>query len=91
MKTNLENVFVLPDYTIRMVLEKLDKGGRGIVLAVDKDQRLIGTVTDGDIRRALLNGVTLNNSIKDIIHYNSVYAKIGTTREDIKDIFIKKQ
>lgn len=90
MKTNLENVFVLPDYTIRMVLEKLDKGGRGIVLAVDKDKRLIGTVTDGDIRRALLNGVTLNNSIKDIIHYNSVYVKTGTTREDIKDIFIKK-
>ena len=55
----------------------------GIVIVTDKKNKLIGVVTDGDIRRALLKGATLNDSIKNIMVSNPVHIK---TSENIKDV-----
>ena len=41
----------------------------GIALIVDESQRLIATITDGDIRRAILNGVDLESDITTIFQY----------------------
>jgi CBS domain-containing protein len=38
----------------------IDLGSAQIALVVDSENRLLGTLTDGDIRRGLLNGETLN-------------------------------
>jgi dTDP-glucose pyrophosphorylase len=46
--------------TIRDAMVALERGARRIALAVDADRRLTGVVTDGDIRRALLAGQTLD-------------------------------
>jgi predicted transcriptional regulator len=45
--------------TISQVVESLNKSGFQIVIIQDKDKRFIGTITDGDIRRAILNGFTI--------------------------------
>lgn len=90
MATNLDNILIYSDCTIREVLEKLNIGAKGIVLVVDENKKLIGTITDGDIRRALLKGTTIDDKINGIVHKNPVYVIEGTDKEKIKNIFIRR-
>lgn len=50
-------------------------GGVMTLIVTDNDNRMLGTVTDGDIRRGLLNGVTPNNNISQVMHadYTALY------------------
>ncbi len=90
MNPSLYNILISIDCTIREVLEKLNIGAKGIVLVVDGNKKLIGTITDGDVRRALLKGYSIDDKIEDIVHKDPVFVLKGTDREKIKDIFIKK-
>tara|TARA_Y200000002_G_scaffold379817_1_gene389921 strand:- start:22 stop:1062 length:1041 start_codon:yes stop_codon:yes gene_type:complete len=55
-------------------IEILHKGGMRISLVVDKKGLLIGTITDGDIRRALINKVDLDSPVKNIMNSNPITA-----------------
>lgn len=90
MKANLKNILIKSNCIVREVLEKLNIGARGIVLVVDDEGKLIGTITDGDVRRAILKGISLEHSIDDIVHYNPICVKSSATKDDIKDMFIRK-
>lgn len=90
MKANIKDILIHTNCTIKEVLEKLNLGAKGIVLVVDDKQRLIGTITDGDVRRAILKGVSIDDEVNGIVHINPVYVEEGTDRDKIKDIFIKK-
>ncbi len=46
----------------------LDRGALQILMMVDADHRLLGTITDGDIRRALLRGNPLTTPARDVMH-----------------------
>ncbi|BAO43680.1 nucleotidyltransferase family protein [Thiolapillus brandeum] len=63
-----KNTLLGQDASLREAIENLDHSGLQIVLVVDAQGLLQGTVTDGDIRRGLLRGLTLENSINEIIH-----------------------
>lgn len=58
------SAFVIADAaTVREAIAAIDRGERGIALVVDADGRLQHTVTDGDVRRAMLAGVELDESV----------------------------
>ena len=57
----LQACIVASDGTIRDAMQALDSGADQIALAVDDAGRLVGVVTDGDLRRALLSGATLDD------------------------------
>ncbi|QAT40528.1 nucleotidyltransferase family protein [Clostridium sp. JN-9] len=90
MKNNINKLFVYEKYSIRQALQCIDTGARGIALLVNKDKTLVGTITDGDIRRAILKGTSLEDSVEKVAHFNPVSVNQSMTREEIKDIFIKK-
>jgi len=56
--------------TIHDAVELLTANSLRIVLVVDEHKRLQGTVTDGDIRRALISGYDLSSEITSIMHVN---------------------
>jgi perosamine synthetase len=56
------------DSTLREVLSVLDKNGLGVVFVVDRDRIMRGLLTDGDVRRALLKGASITDSID--LHMN---------------------
>ena len=60
---DVRSVTVGPSVSITEAIAVLDRTGTGIVLVVDKQRRLIGTVTDGDVRRAILQGVSLDGNV----------------------------
>jgi dTDP-glucose pyrophosphorylase len=49
-------------------MRAIDRGLLGILLVVDTNERLLGTVTDGDIRRAILKGASLDDAIASIMN-----------------------
>ena len=51
-----KNIFIAETDSIKNVLKKLDKTAEKILLVTDKKNRLIGSISDGDIRRYLLKG-----------------------------------
>jgi dTDP-glucose pyrophosphorylase/CBS domain-containing protein len=55
----LEKTIIPPDMEIAATLPHLDAAGTGILLVCDAQRHLLGVLTDGDIRRAILNGVNL--------------------------------
>jgi dTDP-glucose pyrophosphorylase len=66
-------------YDFLFLLRKLDEEGNGFLIIVDTNFILLGMITDGDIRRAILNKKT---EIWDIINKNPVTIDITVKRED---------
>ncbi|MDD3324210.1 MAG: nucleotidyltransferase family protein [Sulfurospirillaceae bacterium] len=80
---NIGNIKLKPSSTIREALDVIDKGAMQIAIVVDEEDRLVGTLTDGDIRRGLLRGLSLDSAIEPIIFKNPTVAKISDTKEEI--------
>jgi dTDP-glucose pyrophosphorylase len=77
MRVYLENI-IPGTFTIMEALAKLNDlpSKDSLTLFVSaEDNRLIGTLTDGDIRRGLLSGVTLNNSVETVMNRNPKFIK----------------
>lgn len=51
---------IAPDASLRSAIEQMDGAALKILLVVDQNRHLLGTLTDGDVRRALLRGETLD-------------------------------
>lgn len=64
---DVTKLLVQPESTIRQVIGCIDRGGQGIALVVDQEKHLLGTITDGDIRRAMLSGVDLELPVAVIL------------------------
>ena len=63
---------LLLNATIKDAVETLEKGELKIVLVLDQDNVLKGTVYDGDIRRALLRGLGLTSEISKVMSINFI-------------------
>ena len=74
------NLVIGPQATLREALEAITKNVRQAVLVTEADGRLVGLVTDGDIRRALLRGIPLDGSVADIMNSTPVTALPGLGR-----------
>lgn len=63
-----ETLLIAPDVSLKEALKKLDISALGVLLVADSKQKLLGTITDGDIRRAMLAGYELSEPIRG--HFN---------------------
>jgi dTDP-glucose pyrophosphorylase len=72
--------------TLRDGLAAVDRGAAGIALAVDDDGRLVGVATDGDLRRALLRGSSLEDPLEPVLNTTFVALGPGQTRADALDL-----
>lgn len=74
---------VSPEATIREVIAKLDERGGRTVLVV-REERLLGTVTDGDVRRAILAGTALEASISGAMNPRPKTARPSQSRAQVR-------
>lgn len=61
-------LLVAPDTRLRTVIEVIDRSGLQIALVAGDGRRLLGTITDGDVRRGLLRGITLEESAHAVMN-----------------------
>jgi dTDP-glucose pyrophosphorylase len=82
---NWEQTLIGPDTTLREALAAIDKAGCQIVLVVDAQRRLLGTLSDGDARRSLLRGIGLGDSVVEAMHRNPRVARVDESRSTMFD------
>ena len=84
MKNKLLNDIKLKSLSsIKEAMQAIDKGAMKIAVVVNDDNTLFGVVTDGDIRRGLLRGMSLEDSIESIVKLNPVVCYVNSTKEEI--------
>ena len=69
---NWRNTLISLDSKITDAIATLDMTGLKLVIVVDSGGRLLGTISDGDIRRGLLKGLEIDSPISSIIHRDTL-------------------
>lgn len=78
-----ESVLISPDAPLRDVIARIDAAATQMALVVDADRRLLGTLSDGDIRRGLLAGMKLSDPVERCMFRTPTTALQGESREAI--------
>lgn len=86
---NWKKVVVSPRTTIRDTVRIIDIGTLQIALVTDDEHRLIGTVTDGDIRRGILGGFVLEDPISSIM--NATPVQVDETEDKDKILLLMRK
>src|SRR3990167_3251373 len=69
-----KNIFIYETESVKDALKKLDKIEQDkLLLVTGNGDRLLGTITDGDIRRYILRGKNLESDIKEVYNKNPIY------------------
>jgi dTDP-glucose pyrophosphorylase/CBS domain-containing protein len=92
--SQIADLCVAPTALMRDVIACIDRNSVGIALVVDQQTRLIGTVTDGDVRRALLAGQQLDaTTARELLDGKSpaapptpLTAPVGTSRAELLEL-----
>lgn len=72
MIKDTDSLIIRKGISIKETMESLNTSAKGIVLVTDSRKKLLGVVTDGDIRRALLAGKSLNTPVSSIMNHHPV-------------------
>src|SRR5688500_18044028 len=78
---NWHEALVSPTTTIHDAMRMLT--ALQIALVVDDSTQLLGTVTDGDVRRGILRGVALDAPVQDVMNPRPTTSKLGDGREQL--------
>ena len=73
---NFTNFVIDPENTVFNALKLIDNNKKGFLIVVEED-KVVGALTDGDIRRAMLAGKTINSSVADCYTRNIKFVKIN--------------
>jgi dTDP-glucose pyrophosphorylase len=86
-----ENLLINNNSTIKEALKIIDSGAMRIALVVDSENKLLGTLSDGDIRRGLLKNLSLDDTIENLYSKNPTIASTNDSNERIIQKAISKQ
>ncbi|OGL46807.1 MAG: hypothetical protein A2W05_05400 [Candidatus Schekmanbacteria bacterium RBG_16_38_10] len=92
-KTKLRSLLISPDTTLKMAMQKLNETAEKILFVTDDNRRLLGTITDGDIRRGIISSVEFNDYVEKIMRksFSSVLFNQVDKEEAIKYLMAEKK
>ena len=79
----MKDLFLSPTDGLRLAMEVIGGGRLGMALVVDSDGRLLGTLTDGDVRRHLLGGGGQNDPVEKFYCRKPLTATAGYDRAEL--------
>jgi len=85
----IDNLFVSENSKIKDIMKTIDSGGLGIALIVTKNKKLLGIVTDSDIRRAVMNGVNIDSAIEKIMNKTPIVVEESFTKLSISNLLLE--
>lgn len=83
---NWKETLIGPNTTILQAMKKIDETSMQFAAVVDDSMRLMGTVTDGDIRRGILRGVSLDSFISEVMNTSPLTEREGKQATYYKNI-----
>jgi len=84
MSANVEPFLIPQTHTIRQAMERLEKTEEKIVFVIDAESRLIGSLTDGDIRRWILSDGDLKAQVFRVCSRNPYVVEEGFGHEKVR-------
>ena len=88
---NINKLKLTVNSTIKEALEIIDYGSVKFAIVVNEDDVLIGTLTDGDVRRAILDGKSLEHNIDNVYFREPTVVTINNSKEEIINICLSKK
>jgi dTDP-glucose pyrophosphorylase len=86
------DLFIRPMCEIKEALLSLNRTAMKVLFVVDAEGRLLGSLTDGDIRRALLRDASLDSPIKDVFNTKPFTLSEGEYSDaEVKDLFFRRK
>ncbi|APG29032.1 hypothetical protein A7E78_05555 [Syntrophotalea acetylenivorans] len=83
MNIAIEDLCMPEQASLREAISVLQNGAKQIALVVDKERRLLGTITDGDLRRAMLGGVTMEASAASVMQRSFIAGREKMEKADV--------
>jgi len=87
----LDKFIISSTCTIKEAFKTIDAGALKIAIIVNNEKKVIGTIGDGDIRRGILNGKTLDDTIEELYFKDPILAKQTDTKSQIIQKAIAKK
>jgi dTDP-glucose pyrophosphorylase len=85
----MKNILISAEISIKKAMKKLNETAEKCLLVVDENNHLLGTLTDGDIRRAILNGNQFSSPIQNFYNDKPVTLSVPTqNKSSIKKTFL---
>lgn len=86
-----EAALVSPGTSLENAIEVLDRAALRIVLVADEQRRLLGTLTDGDIRRALIRHLSMTSAVDEVMNPNPRVAGPDWSRDRLLQLMEQQQ
>jgi len=91
MSHKWENTLIGPEYTIREALAVIDREALRGAIIVDQNKKLLGLVSDGDIRRGILSGVSLDSQVSKVMNTKPTIAATNTSKQQLIELMEAKE
>ena len=86
----LSKYFINLNSSIKDAIEAIDKGSAQVALVVDSNNKLLGLVTDGDVRRGLINNLSLDRKVSSIMTQSPLVLSLGAKKAEILQLMREK-
>lgn len=86
MKAGIDGIRVSPKTPLREVISVINENSQQFALVVDDSDKLLGVVTDGDVRRAILRGSELSSPASEVMNSNPRFAKASESIQRVYEL-----
>ncbi|MCA9399312.1 MAG: CBS domain-containing protein, partial [Candidatus Omnitrophica bacterium] len=91
-KSKLDASFLVKeDLSVKDAMRQIGEAGDRILFVINDDQKLLGSLTDGDIRRWVLSEGTLASDIRKVFNKDPICVKADYSTENVKNLMLKKK
>jgi len=87
----LKKVLIKSGSMIKQALKQMDAMGEKTLIVIDDQSRIMGTITDGDIRRWILKGKRLSESVTRVMNRRPMTLNEGYVPQEAKDLMVRYQ
>ncbi len=84
-----KKILVKPNLSLKAALKQIDKSALQVLIVVDDEERILGIVTDGNMRRAIIKGFDFDTSIQDIMTKNPIVISYKGNKEEALQLMKK--
>jgi len=77
-----KKILVKPSFSLKESLKQIDKSALQVLVVVNEEDRILGIITDGDMRRAIIKDLDFETSIQDIMTKNPIVISCKSNKEE---------
>ena len=77
-----KKILVKPSLSLKVALRQMDQSGLQVLIVVDEEDRILGIITDGNIRRAIIKDLDFKTPVQDIMTKNPIAISYKSNKEE---------